>query len=84
MAFKEIKQRWVVSCDCCGTTRETASRQSPMDWVDVSVGQSATDFQGNAVADASTQLMLCRNCGTRVVAAMNEAAEAIRARGEAK
>ncbi len=79
MAIEEIKQRWIISCDCCGAKRETTSRQTPMDWIDVNVGQSATDFQGNAVADASIHLALCRDCGIKVVAAMNAAADEIRA-----
>ena len=79
MAIKEIEQRWIVSCDCCGANRATTSRQTPMDWIDVNVGQSAVDCQGNAVADASAHLALCRDCGIKVVTAMNAAADEIRA-----
>lgn len=73
MAIKEVRQYWVVTCDCCGTTKEVASRSAPMDWVEINVGQAATDFQGNAVADASVHLSLCRECGIAVVAGMNAA-----------
>jgi len=71
MAIKDIKQHWIVACDCCGVEKTQAGTYRPSKWVGIKVAQDALDYSGAAVADASVDLMLCAECGSRVVDAIN-------------
>lgn len=56
------------SCDGCGKSGEGSP---PADWANLHWGRNALDYQGNAVADASIQLLLCSDCDTKATDAVN-------------
>lgn len=79
MAIKEIKQHWIVACDCCGVEKTQTGTHRPSKWVGIKVAQDAIDHSGAPVADASVDLILCAECGSQVVHAMNAGVKARRA-----
>ena len=80
MAIKEIKQHWILTCDCCGAEKNQTGTHRPSTWVNIVVGADALGYSGDPVADATKSLLLCNKCGQAVVAAMNKAAADLRAR----
>lgn len=80
MAIKEIKQHWILTCDCCGAEKNQTGTHRPSTWVGIKVAADGIDWSGAAVADAPTELLFCNKCGSAVVAAMNKAAADLRAR----
>lgn len=78
MAVREIAARRIFVCDGCSVERESASR--PAYWTGLKIEADAYDYQGCAVADASSSRVLCSDCTKAVHGAMNAAIA--KARGE--
>lgn len=81
MAIKEIKQHWILTCDCCGAEKNQTGTHRPSAWVNIVnivVGADALDYSGTPVADATKSLLLCSRCGPNVIFAMNAAAADLR------
>ena len=78
MSIKEIKQHWIIACDCCGVEKTQTGTHRPSTWIGIKVDQDALDYSGAAVADASVDLVLCGECGPQVIMAMNASVKAVR------
>lgn len=73
MAVREIPAAFLFTCDGCGTEESMKSKSRPTYWADLIIQQDAYDFQSCAVADGTVRRLLCGNCKTRIVAALNAA-----------
>lgn len=78
MAIREIPKAFDYICDVCGKTHRqenagghyTDSR--PPYWATLIVSQDAYDFQGTAVADATIRRLLCDDCRSSAIKAIND------------
>lgn len=73
MATTVVPQKYMHKCDRCGAVETNASSSRPTYWVDLIVAQDAYDFQGAAVADGTIKRLLCGECKTVVISAINAA-----------
>lgn len=79
MAIQEIPRSFLYICDGCKKEhlQENASghysNSRPKYWATLKVSRDAYDYQGCAVADGSIERLLCDECSTKVVQAINSA-----------
>lgn len=77
MAVQEIPRAFKYVCDVCRTEhlQENASghytNSTPKYWARLVIKQDAYDYQGAAVADGSIERLLCSDCRSGVIAAIN-------------
>ena len=87
MAIREVPKSFIYKCDICGAEHEQKNADGhytdsrPSHWANLSVKQDAYDLQGNACADGSVHRLLCDDCRSGVIKAINDYA-ALRAQGE--
>ncbi len=85
MAIREIPAAFEHACDACGKAVQKPTKSRPEYWCGLVVEQDAYDYQGHAVADATIRRVLCGECKTVVVKAINDSIAARAAlAGEAK
>lgn len=73
MTMKEIPQSFLYTCDGCGKEENLKTRTRPRRWVELNILADAYDYQGAAVADASSHRILCEKCYEFLGRAINEA-----------
>ena len=66
MSVKTIPQSFVFVCDFCGTASQQESDALPKYWAYLKFTQDAYDWSGVAVADGSTESLLCTECKSKV------------------
>jgi hypothetical protein len=71
MATKTIPMSYLHVCDGCGAEKDSPYQRRPSNWCNLSVGRDAIDFQGQAVGDASITRLLCSDCCSAVISAIN-------------
>lgn len=77
--IREIPKAFEYTCDQCRTThrQENASghytNSRPPGWVGLKVLRDAYDFQGQAVAPANIDRLLCEKCGPILLQTINNA-----------
>lgn len=72
MTIKEIPQSFLYTCDGCGKEENLKTRSRPKYWVEIKILADAYDYQGAAVADASSHRLLCATCYESFGKAINE------------
>lgn len=72
MGKQYVPEKYVHTCDACGVDKESKSDRRPSTWVAIDVRRDACDFQGQAVADGSFDILLCPTCGPSAVGALND------------
>lgn len=73
MGTTKIPEKYMHTCDGCGTKEETTNVSRPTIWSRLVLERDAHDFQGAAVADATVRRLLCSKCTDKVAVAMNAA-----------
>lgn len=79
MTVREIPKAFEYICDCCGKkhVQENANghytNSRPSHWAQLIFRQAAEDFQGQEVADATVERLLCPDCRSVVGKAINDA-----------
>lgn len=86
MPIREIPKAYEYTCDICGKThlQENAgghyTDSRPPYWARLIFRRAATDFQGQEVADASFERLLCEICVPALLKAINDASTELRLR----
>jgi hypothetical protein len=81
MTVREIPKSYEYICDVCGKNyiQENAgghyTDSRPPHWARLVFKQAREDFQGNECADASVELLMCRECRDKAANAINAVKE---------
>jgi hypothetical protein len=78
MTVREIPLSYQYECDVCGVVHQQLNASGhytdsrPPGWARLIVRQAAQDYQGQEVADASIDKLLCQECRPGLVRTVNE------------
>lgn len=71
MGTKTVPMSYLHICDGCGAENNSMHQRRPNSWCNLSVGRDALDYQGMAIGSANIERLLCSDCSSAVIAAVN-------------
>ena len=73
MGVTHIPATFRHTCDGCGVSLDTSSKDRPKFWCSLILRRDAYDYHGCAVADGTREFLLCDVCADGAAAAVNAA-----------